>query len=47
MSQRAMDDLMFCCVLIEMTEVNVIWFQVQAEHTECQIKQQFEKQFEI
>ncbi len=28
------------CVLIEM---NVIWFQSQAEHTEHQIKQQFEK----
>ncbi len=36
--------MMMCwCVLMEMIEVNVIWFQSQAEHTERQIKQQFEK----
>ncbi len=31
------------CVLIVMIKVNVIWFQSQAEHTERQIKLQFEK----
>ncbi|MGL4907555.1 MAG: hypothetical protein ACRC38_12660 [Plesiomonas sp.] len=30
-------------MLIEMIEVNVICFQSQAEHTEHQIKRQFEK----
>ena len=30
-------------VLIEMIEVNVIWLQSQAEHTERQIKEEFEK----
>ncbi len=38
-----LNDVMCWCVLIEMIEVNVIWFQSQAEHTERQIKQQFEK----
>ncbi len=34
---------MMWCVLIVMIKVNVIWFQSQTEHTESQIKQQFEK----
>ena len=38
-----MNDVKCWCVSIEMIEVNVIWFQSQAEHTERQIKQQFEK----
>ena len=38
-----LNDVMCWCVLMEMIEVNVIWFQSQAEHTERQIKQQFEK----
>ncbi len=34
-------------VLIVTIEVNVIWFQSQAEHTEHQIKQQFEKIYQF
>jgi len=38
-----MNDVKCWCVWIEMIEVNVMWFQAQAEHTERQIKLQFEK----
>ncbi len=41
--------MMWCvmCGWMEMIEVNVIWFQSQAEHTERQIKQQFEKLYQF
>ena len=36
-------DISGVCVHTALTEVNVIWFQSQAEHTERQIKEEFEK----
>ena len=36
-------DIIGVSVNAELTEVNVMWFQSQAEHTERQIKEEFEK----
>ncbi len=42
-SKEFMMDISGVSVKAELTEVNVMWFQSQAEHTERQIKEEFEK----
>ncbi len=41
-SKEFMMDISGVSVKVELTEVNVMWFQSQAEHTERQIKEEFE-----
>ncbi len=41
-SKEFMMDINVVSVKAELTEVNVMWFQSQAEHTERQIKEEFE-----